>query len=146
MMRTARLTRRGFLRLAVALPLVVLAVAAVLRGAAGEATASIVRAMVAYAGVAVWGWRISSRLPPADALTRLWYGPLLYVTLSLAVLGVMAVTHEQGVATLSAQWRLLLLRSVVQLGVGYAYLGLIRWGFAAFAAPGDVTDEGGLAS
>jgi hypothetical protein len=146
MMRTARLTRRGFLRLAVALPLVVLAVAAVVRGAAGEATASMVRAMVAYAGVAVWGWRISSSLPPADGLTRLWYGPPLYVTLSLAVLGGMAVMQEQGVAALSAQWRLLLLRSVVQLGVGYAYLGLIRWGFDALAAPSDVTDETRLAS
>ena len=97
MMRTARLTRRGFLRLAVALPLVVLAVAAVVRGAAGEATASMVRAMVAYAGVAVWGWRISSSLPPADGLTEAQFGPPLYVTLSLAVLGGMAVMQEQGV-------------------------------------------------
>jgi len=140
-MRAPHLTRRGFLRMAVTLPLVWLAVAAALGAADGVAPSSIVRAMIAYGGVAAWGWRVVSRLSPSHALAQLWYGPLLYVALSLALLGMIAVTHEQGVAALSAEWRLLLLRSGVQLGLGYAYVALIRWAAGTLDAPDDRPEE-----
>jgi hypothetical protein len=137
----AALTRRGFLGMAVTLPLVLLAVAAALRAAGGVETSSVVRGMVAYSGVAAWGWRVVSRLPPPEGRRQLWYGPLLYVALSLAVLAIIAVTQERGVAALSAQWRVLLLRSGVQLGLGYAYVALVQWTAATLGGPDDPSTE-----
>jgi hypothetical protein len=115
------------LRAAVVLPLVALGVAAALRLLLGSSAGSIARAMAAYAGVALWGWRTAARLPPAQALDRFWHAPPLYVALSLGLTALIAATHEQGVAALTAEWRLLVLRSGAQLALGYLYVGLVRW-------------------
>jgi hypothetical protein len=127
------LTQRGFLRLAVVLPLFGMAVAAAVHTQDGDALApsSATRGMIAYLAVGIWAWQVVSgpRLP--EAMRRLWYAPLLYVAFGLALLGVMAVTHEGGVKALAADWRLVALRSGVKLGLGYAYVALIQWAAAA---------------
>ena len=103
------------------LPLIGMVVAAVVRAQGGHGVGSatsdwwrpfsVTRGIIAYLGVAAWAWGVVSGPRLLEATRRLWYAPLLYVALGLALLSVMAVTHEEGVRAL---------RSGVKLGLGTA--------------------------
>jgi hypothetical protein len=136
------MTRRGFYRLGIVLPIVGFLAAAALRGyfgferppsaATGAHTewvypASSTRGLVAYLGVAAWAWRLVAG-SSGEVARRFWQAPLLFVGLNWLLVGVFAVTQERGVVALPEQRTLLALRTVVHLVLGYAYVAVIQWG------------------
>jgi hypothetical protein len=137
------MTRRGFYRLGLVLPLVGFALAAALRehfgwersrtADAGARTEwvypdSITRGLIAYLGVTVWAWWLVDREPRAVAGRALWFAPLLFVGITSLFVALVAVTEERGVAALAEQRTLLLYRTAAHLALGYAYVAIIQWG------------------
>jgi hypothetical protein len=137
------MTRRGFYRLGIVLPLVGFAFAAGLRGyfgwersgtaGAGARTEwvypdSITRGLTAYVGVTVWAWWLVSREPRAVIERALWFAPVLFVGITSLFVALVAVTEERGVAALAEQRYLLLYRTAAHLALGYAYVAIVQWG------------------
>jgi hypothetical protein len=137
------MTRRGFYRLGIVLPLVGFALAAGLRVYFGWERSgttdsgvrtervypdSITRGLFAYLGVTVWAWWLVNRDPRAVVERALWFAPLLFVGITSLLVALVAVTEERGVAALAEQRNLLLYRTAAHLAFGYAYVAIIQWG------------------
>ena len=88
---------------------------------------SAIRELVAYGAVAAWLLWILYRRTPVEFHRALWRAPLLLVLAHL--LFPLAVLLANGVlrVVLSEQGGRILLRLLVRLLVGYAYVGLIEW-------------------
>ena len=88
---------------------------------------SAIRELVAYAAVATWLLWTLYRRGPAAFHQALWRAPVLLAAIHL--LFPLAVLLANGAlrTVLSEQGERILLRLLVRLLVGYAYVGLIEW-------------------
>ena len=130
---------RTFYTIAILLPLAALAAVAALGG--GERTLSAglppgatavwiyptsdVRSLVAYAIVAAWGlWELRRRTPAGFA-PLLWLLPLIVTGVNILVLAPLTLVHGDAREMLADEGPRLVLRLVVRLLVGFAYVGLV---------------------
>jgi hypothetical protein len=88
---------------------------------------SAIRELVAYAAVATWLLWTRYHRAPAEFHQALWRAPLLLVLVHLLFPLAVLLANGEIRTVLSEQGGRILLRLLVRLLVGYAYVGLIEW-------------------
>jgi hypothetical protein len=130
---------RTFYTITILLPFFVLAAVAALGGGERDLSAglpagatavwiyptSAVRGVVAYAIVAAWLlWELHRRTPTGFA-PLLWRSPLIVTGVNILVLAPLTLIHGAAREFLSDEGRRIVLRLVVRLVIGFAYVGLV---------------------
>jgi hypothetical protein len=130
---------RTFYTIAILLPLVALAAVAALGGGEGDLSAglppgataewlyptSAVRSLVAYGIVAAWLlWELRRRTPAAFG-PLLWLVPLVGAGVNILVLAPFPLVHGAARELFADEGLRAVLRLVVRLLIGFAYVGLV---------------------
>ena len=112
-----------FYRMALLLPFLGMAVAAVLM----SYPPFLMRGLAAYGIVLLWlHHQLQHRsLREFDLLLR--QGPTVYASVSTALLGALVLTHEQAAQFMNEHAAWIELHLAAQLVIGYGYVGIIGW-------------------
>jgi hypothetical protein len=86
---------------------------------------SAVRGLLAYGVVALWLMRALYRRPPGAFEPLLWRAPLANAVANIAVLAPLVLIHGQVSAFLSEQSGRVMVRLLIRLFIGFAYVGLV---------------------
>ncbi len=86
---------------------------------------SAVRGLLAYGVIASWLMRALYRRPLSAFEPLLWRAPLANEVANIAVLAPLVLVHGQVSEFLSEQSGRVVLRAVIRLVIGFAYVGLV---------------------
>ena len=140
---------RSFYRAAALLPLLGLAIAAVVRrdpaadlppGWDWVYPASITRGVIAYGLLAGWLWIQIGRRPVAEIQPLLWRAPVIYVVLGWGLMLGLALVRGQVSDLWAEHAGAIVLRTLVHLVVGLGYVALAQVALAALRDDGRLTE------